>query len=125
METKYKQGDVLQVHKSGGVKHFGIYIGSGNIIDNSPSLGRVSIRSLRDFSPASKINVLKHQSKYTGFEIVERAMQRLGRPYNILTQNCEHFVTDVILGRPSSKQINTLIVTALLGLGIYALTKKH
>lgn len=43
-------------------------------------------------------------------ETVNRCLSRLGQDkYNAVTNNCEHFVNDCVLGRPVSAQIDQLV----------------
>ena len=41
------------------------------------------------------ITVLDYESQYNGEEAIARAREIHGEPYNVLTSNCEHFVTDL------------------------------
>lgn len=110
----YTIGSVLRTPKF-PVNHYGIYIGKNQVIDNSPTGNGVSIRSLQEFSGNNHIHV--HESPLTldiGAERVKRASSFLGTPYRLLSQNCEHFYTEIINGKPKSPQVIVFTGMALL-----------
>lgn len=67
--------------------------------------------SFDEFANGNKVFVKPHPNrKYNDYESLVRATQRLGEDwYNVLANNCEHFVTWCIEGFHSSSQVNTLI----------------
>lgn len=102
-----------------GYSHHGIYIGNSQVIHYSGfvdgmSSGAIEITSLKDFSRGQKIKVKKHIVRtYSPEESVQRAYSRLGEDwYNVLLNNCEHFVTWCIVGIHSSSQVNSAIAAA-------------
>lgn len=48
--------------------------------------------------------------------IVQKALSLVGKPYNLITYNCEHFVNEVIHGKSESKQILNAFGGLALGL---------
>lgn len=110
-----KVGDHL-VSPRIGYSHHGIYIGDGQVIHysgfaNGISSGEIEISSLDEFSRGNDINIKEHLIRtYDPEESVSRAFSRLGEDwYNVLLNNCEHFVTWCIVGIHSSSQVNSLI----------------
>lgn len=52
------------------------------------------------------VTVLKYWSKYTGHQAVKRAKERIGEnKYNLVIENCEHFIFEVRTGKKESKQV--------------------
>ncbi|MFI3155026.1 MAG: lecithin retinol acyltransferase family protein [Methylococcaceae bacterium] len=109
-------GDHLVTHRT-GYSHHGIYIGNEQVIHysgfvNGYSNGEISIASFNEFANGHEIFVKEHSfRRYDGEESVERAFQRLGEDwYNVLLNNCEHFVTWCIEGFHLSSQVNQAIV---------------
>ena len=50
-----------------------------------------------------------------------RAHERIGQTYNLVSANCEHFVTEVRTGRAVSLQVETAgqwAIVAAIGVGI-------
>lgn len=99
-----------------GYSHHGIYIGSDQVIHysgfaNDISNGEIEIASLAEFSRGNNVSVKEHLiRRYAPDESVSRAYSRLGEDwYNVLLNNCEHFVTWCIMGFHSSSQVNLLI----------------
>ena len=116
---KIEIGDHL-VSPRCGYTHHGLYVGNGNVIhyggySKIKSDGVIMITSLADFSQDNSVRVRQHISRvFSHEESVERAQTRLGEDwYNVLLNNCEHFVTWCIYGLPNSRQVNNLILCAI------------
>jgi len=110
-----KTGDHL-VTKRNGYTHHGLYIGNDEVIHYSGnadglSKGSIEVTSVHDFSDGYSVRVREHFIRtYDENQSVERARSRLGEDwYNVLVNNCEHFVTWCIVGFHSSSQVNNLI----------------
>jgi len=108
-------GDHL-VTKRNGYTHHGLYIGNDEVIHYSGnadglSRGSIEVTSVHNFSDGHSLRVKEHLIRtYDENESVERARSRLGEDwYNVLVNNCEHFVTWCIVGFHSSSQVNRLI----------------
>src|SRR5438309_1982246 len=95
------RGSVICVHDGAwvhkGIIHSVVIAGTAVtvwIIDNNPSRGFVGYRTLEDFTsgkPAWLETVV--QSWQVADAIISRADSQLNRLYDLLTFNCEHFVT--------------------------------
>ncbi len=114
-----KIGDHL-VSPRCGYTHHGLYIGNGSVIHyggfaKTKVDGVIAITSLREFCQNKSVRIRRHKTRlFTPEESVKRAHTRLDENwYNILINNCEHFVTWCIYGLPISRQVNHLILSAV------------
>ncbi|WP_342443839.1 lecithin retinol acyltransferase family protein [Geobacillus sp. FSL W8-0032] len=74
-----------------GYTHHGLYIGNNQVIHYSE--GEVRIDSLEDFKKDCEMGVVDSVATYSKEEIISRAYSRLGeKRYNLVFNNCEHFV---------------------------------
>ena len=67
------------------------------------------------------LTLLVYDSPFSGVEIVMKARERIGQTYNLVSANCEHFVTEVRTGRAVSLQVETAgqwAIVAAVGVGI-------
>lgn len=110
-----KVGDHL-VSRRTGYTHHGIYIGHDQVIHYSGfadgiSSGQIEVAALDEFSKGKAVRIKKHLDRtYGPRQSVARARSRLGEDwYNVLANNCEHFVNWCINGDHSSSQVNLLI----------------
>jgi hypothetical protein len=113
-----------------GYTHHGIYIGDNRVIHYSGladgiSSGDISTTSLTQFAKGNDISVKAHPNrKYGADESVERAYSRLGEDwYNVLVNNCEHFVTWCIDGFHSSSQVNQAILAISMASEVLSASK--
>lgn len=65
-----------------------------------------------------EITVLDYESKYNGEEAIARARELYGEEYNVLTSNCEHFVTEARTGRKSCGQLQKAFMGGVIGGGV-------
>lgn len=76
------------------------------IIDNNPHRGCVGYRTLEDFTGGQSAWL---ETPIQNFEIaswiISRAESQLGGIYDLITFNCEHFVTLALGGKPESGQL--------------------
>ncbi|MGX2948452.1 lecithin retinol acyltransferase family protein [Frederiksenia canicola] len=99
-----------------GYTHHGIYIGNQQVIHysgfaNGMNSGEICIAAVDEFSNGNPVHVLERPFRvFSHTETVERAYQRLGEDwYNVLLNNCEHFVNWCINGKHESSQVNDLV----------------
>jgi len=102
-----------------GFTHHGIYVGDQRVIQYSGfidgfSKKPVSITSLERFDNGFGFWVEEpNKRSFSPEESVERAFSRLGEnEYNIIFNNCEHFVNWCISGMHSSAQIKKYTLNA-------------
>ncbi|WP_071515338.1 lecithin retinol acyltransferase family protein [Geitlerinema sp. PCC 9228] len=110
------RGDHIFVDQHRGLyDHHAIDCGDGTVIEYSRIHG-VRRMDLEEFRKGNPLFVKKYRDSYPPDRVVQRAESRLGeKKYNIVSNNCEHFVTWCKIGQQNSEQIRDL--AALLGSG--------
>lgn len=96
--------------------HYAIYVGDNKVIHYVSTTGKIEDSKIQetDMSPYFKdgnyfILDLKNSEKFTAEEAVKRAKSRLGEnSYDLLQNNCEHFVLWSKTGDSKSYQIDNL-----------------
>ncbi len=78
--------------------------------------GKNVAEELITMEEASDITVVVYECVYSGNEAIARARKRLGGDYNVLSENCEHFVTWARTGKGESKQVKKGTGAGLVGL---------
>ncbi|MCG3858848.1 lecithin retinol acyltransferase family protein [Psychrobacter sp. Ps2] len=109
-----------------GYTHHGIYLGRNKVIHysglaNGLRAGPVEVTSLNNFSQGKRTYVQSHQSRvFCHKQTIKRARSRLTEDkYNLLTNNCEHFINWCIYGKARSEQVSHaaiyLVTRSMLG----------
>lgn len=95
-----------------GYTHHGLYLGSDLVIHYSGladglSSGAIEITTLKDFCGDGGVSTRSHPfAAHTIAQRIARAKSRLGEDrYNVVTNNCEHFVNWCIDGAATSQQV--------------------
>jgi len=104
----YPAGTLLEVKAYGFVRHYGIATGYGTVIHTSARFGRVEETDMADFSQGKLVKAMSLTTGVDGAELVARARGRKGDRYNVLINNCQHFVTWVLEGKGRSDQLGPL-----------------
>ena len=101
----YNQGSHLVTQRR-FYTHHGLYMGNGFVIEYDREKG-VVINDLYGFQEGHEISLILHKnSPYKSLEIIQRALSRVGESdYNLLFNNCEHFVNWCIEGTALSYQV--------------------
>ena len=86
------------------------------VIHNSKEAGRVEESNVC-YTPEDII-LLVYSSPYSRQEIIRRARQWIGKEYNLLWDNCEHFATEVRTGEGQSLQVKKAVAVGAAGLAI-------
>ncbi|EJS02228.1 lecithin retinol acyltransferase family protein [Bacillus cereus] len=95
--------DHLCVQRIGYIHH-ALYIGSGSVLHYSE--GYIKTDSLDNFKGVSTINVVNSIILYSKDTVVSRGYSKLGQSnYNVVFNNCEHFVTWCRSGGKTSNSI--------------------
>ena len=121
-------GDLLRVRRAIGYFHFGVAVSDNEVIhfsgtddDSIFNHEKVCIikTSLSEFLKGDQCEIESpYVSPFSREEIVERAHNYLGqntfmgKPYNLLSNNCEHFARYVYFGKKDSGQVNVVVGTA-------------
>jgi hypothetical protein len=109
-----RAGDHLWVRCT-GYAHHGIASGKNTVIHYMGKKGlyedgMIAETTLENFSDGAEVHVKDHSDRQHGrLESVRRANQRIGEAeYNLVFNNCEHFVTWCIEGEHTSEQVNDI-----------------
>lgn len=119
----FKNGDVVSTPARviSSIRHVGIWDEEAGLFIHNNSPGGVQYITASDFINGSFI-ILKRAAPGRDGEAVRRARAMIGREYDTLTFNCEHFVNYVTEGQKTSPQLNSAVTTSLLGgLAVWAL----
>lgn len=116
MKKKLKIGDTLYRRK-GIVMHAGAYISDNKVIHNSPD-DNIQICSIEQFADGKNIEVVSSKlSVEQTHQFQQRANDKLkqAKQYNLVSFNCEQFVSEIINGTGSSPQIKGTIAGGITG----------
>lgn len=112
-----QKGDHLVTSRI-GYEHHGLYIGSNQVIhyaglDSNFNKAVIEITSLEQFKQGSCCQVQQHSnSTYNAEQRISRAQSKLGEAsYNLVFNNCEHFVNWCFDGVKHSAQVNRAALT--------------
>lgn len=115
-------GDVVEVTKWGVVRHPMIHVGDGWFIEKAVT-SEVRARHASSFAAPQHFRVNYRPHPVRAQQIVARAAARLGpERYDVLTANCEHFVSEVVTGRARSPQAEAVGAADALGLAALVVT---
>lgn len=92
----------------GVIRHVGLTTGYGTVIHASRRFGRVAETDFDMFSQGQAVKVIPYTQPMDALEIVSRARSKKGKRYNVLFNNCEHFISWVIEGKGRSEQLGPL-----------------
>lgn len=116
-----KPGDELIVPKSGFdiIQHHALYIGYDHdgcdlVIHNDINKGVSLITVDAFFAAVLKVNkIIPFRGTNTERKaLVQRALIRIGQPYDLINYNCEHFITEIKSGKARSRQVENATLTA-------------
>lgn len=110
----YHAGDVLRVRVNGVILHEGIVTEHGRVISNSRRRGGVFEESARTFASGHNIINVGRLSSLPAEQVLARARARIGRPYDLVSYNCQHFVRDCYGLAPASHQKRLAVGAGLL-----------
>ncbi len=116
----YAKGITLAVKREGIYNHFGIATGDGNVIHNSKGKGVIKSPE-SEFSNGGEIWLCEITSEDLQCAY-ENAKALIGKSYDLISYNCEHFVNDVHGKGKNSVQIQRAFIN---GGGIAYLTNKN
>jgi len=132
LQSQIKPCDEIIVPKSGFniVQHHAMYLGFDTagtdwIIENNINLG-VRLIAADDFFAVNpfinKINRFNGSIDERKIK-VRNALTKIGKPYNLINYNCEHFTTEIRTGISHSKQVQRVAIGLVAALFIGALLK--
>lgn len=114
MITDLNIGDLLYRSK-GIVQHTGVYLGTDQVLHNTPSTG-VRISHFRDFAENKVVKVVK--VTVNDHTLLTQRLQEIlcdNNHYHVFGNNCEHIAYQLIHGRKESSQKQIAIMGALFG----------
>ncbi|MFC0609436.1 lecithin retinol acyltransferase family protein [Rufibacter quisquiliarum] len=127
-------GDTIIAPKSDFdiIQHHAIYLGEdhyGNHFVCENAYGRGVVMSslskfINKYPRLTKIKKL-NEPYHRRTAIVRSALSKLGKPYDLINYNCEHFVNDVVSNKPSSRQIANAFGLIGLALAINFISKSR
>lgn len=112
-----KPGDEILLPKSNFqiVNHHALYMGFDEqgtewIIENNASSGVRLIQASQFFCSYPFIKTI---NKFNGTsaereKVLRKSLSSVGKSYDVFFYNCEHFTTEMLTGRPFSKQIEDI-----------------
>lgn len=124
---RLQPGDRVVTHKSlfGIIKHHSLYVGmdadwNAWVIENVVGEG---VRWTRLDELIRRNGDISRIERFYGTEAqrtnsVNRALARVGLPYDVLSYNCEHFVNEVLHGQRKSSQVEVFGGLAALLLAV-------
>lgn len=117
----FQPGDHLVVSR-GLYTHHGVYAGDGWVVHKD--FGPVRLESLATFGDGHKIRVCPPKDgDFPAATILTRAVSRLGEDrYDLLFDNCEHFVRWCRNGKAASPQVTAGLRALGVGIAARALT---
>ena len=118
---EFQKGDIIEFKRT-FYSHFGLCIGNGMILhkDKNGFTSRVKISGIGEIPGKPKLaNDCYPKLKRVPTEVtLELGLAQIGDPkYNILFENCEHFVTGIRFDRKMSNQVHRVRAITLLVLG--------
>jgi len=108
-------GEWVSVKAYGFIDHYGLATGDGYVISNSMRHGGVVTQSEAEFSAGKQVCRYGSPNPAGAQAAVLRAYHRVGEPWKLFDDNCEHFVRWAYGMKAQSPQ-----ATALTGLGVLA-----
>lgn len=108
------RGDHLYVWR-GVYQHHGIDCGDGTVVhyNGAPLRGRsasIVREPIEKFAKGGRVQIHNRTRRFSRTAIVNRALSRLGESeYQLLVNNCEHFVEWCCRGAKRSRQIENLV----------------
>jgi len=110
----YQLGQVLKIQYA-GFRHYGIYVGDNTVIHNSKKYRCVEEISLESFADDRQIEVSSIEAENPKIA-VQTAKKYLGVPYDLFSENCEHFVRTACGLVKESTQVQKYLISAI-GIG--------
>ncbi len=125
-------GDRIVVPKSGLriIQHHALYLGQNHlgvdlIAENKIGFG---VRILTADAFFADVISITRIEKFKGDNFqrrlsVQKVLQKLGQPYNLINYNCQHFANEIQYGKVESDQVNAFFTGLKIVFGIFLLSK--
>ncbi len=120
--VRLRPGDRVKVKGPSGFWHHGTYMGRNRAgvhlyAHNMKKRGEV-VTGRKGFAGRRTVHLVRRPPEHEVQGVLRRARQRLGKPYNAITHNCEHTASFAQHGRTESPQLRATATKAALGLGL-------
>lgn len=124
-DLKLLPGDRIVVPKSERnlIQHHAIYLGTNVqgqhvFAENKIGIGVRLITAVEFFEGVTQFTTIERfrGNKKQSELAVERALNRLGIPYELIDYNCEHFANEVQYKKKESKQVENAFTALFIGL---------
>lgn len=102
----------------GMIQHVGILTDSGTVIANSFVHGGVTELSVPKFTIGKRLSLKGYPGRLSSQEVIANARAEIGQPWNLLKNNCEHFVRRAHGVPPHSPQLQR----AMFAVGVTAVS---
>ena len=111
----YVQPGTIVAVSVGPTTHMGIATERGTFIANSKKWGCVREQGQEEFSGGQPVRSVGYWGKLTPADVLDRARSLVGKRYDVVDFNCEHFVR-LVHGLPlASPQIRAVLLLLLVG----------
>jgi len=112
-------GDLIRRPKAIITKHVGVYAGPGWVFHNAPRTG-ARVVPLAEFAAGYPVEVVR--TNVHPHVAVQRMRTRLvdGRPYDVLSNNCEHAAFEIVADQKVSPQLQLIILGLIVGIVVMA-----
>ena len=130
--NRYPAGAHVRIRRPYGIDHHAVVVGGSvatlgpvMLIDNAKADG-ISRRTLEEVAAGDPVEIVaRPQSAEHANHIVERAYSQIGKPYDLFSQNCEHFSNWCYDGMPRSLQLQGFGLLAAVVAGLVILGRSR
>lgn len=119
----FKTGEILSVDRH-VCWHYMIVVGTNSVI-HATKKGGVVRSNLSDEIAGRVVRNHGRWTTQSDAEVVGRAYEMIGKPYGLLTQNCEHFVRLVSGIKVESPQLQFAVLSMCICWAIYLLANRR
>lgn len=118
------------IFQTGLSKHHAVYLGMDEngiewISENQKFAGVRMVKASTFFDDNKSYTIIPFNGNYDARkQAVQRALQELGKPYDLIKYNCEHYSSYVQSGVAESSQVRNGVV-AFIGLLLFAFVVSH
>ena len=118
--------DLIVRSKRGGPgDHWGVVLAGGLVLEGQAGLGSC-LTGLSDFAPNERVTVIKPPHLYRGIINIRANKELLtGKPYDFLTNNCEHVARRVATGESTSGQIVVLTILGVASASLFLMSSRN
>jgi len=117
----FRQGEIISVKWYLGVEHDGIYTAKGTVISASARTGEVVEEEIATFCDGKPVVSKGYPGDFPPDIVEENARKRIGRKYNLLKYNCQHFASECH-GKKKSRQLRSVVIGLAATAAVIALT---